>query len=248
MKGFIATLQRELASLWFTPRAWSLLVALLILQGLTFSSIVASFAEGAQRAFEGRVLDAFYGQSALVPLAYILLCPALTMRSLAEERRSGTIDNLLSAPVSTFDIVLGKYMATLVTFVLLWLPSVAYPMILSQVTDIDWRTIIATYAGISAVGAGALAIGTLFSALTRSQSLAMALTVASLVILFLAGVVEPVLDDGVLRQLCNYIAIQPQLAETSQGIISLSRVVYDATLITFPLFLATRLVASWRWS
>jgi ABC-2 type transport system permease protein len=248
MTGFCATFRRELGSLWLTPLAWILLFSLVVLQGAVFASIVANFAATTEAILDVGPLQAFYGQSVLVPLTYMFLCPALTMRSFAEERKSGTIENLLSAPVAIPAIVLGKFVAALVTFTLLWVPSVAYPLILRQVADIDWHTVATSYLGIYGLGAGFLAVGIFCSAVARGQFIALILaTGISLLFLFL-GTAQYAVDDGWLRQLCDQVAIQSQLAEMSQGIISLRRVAFDATLVSFPLFLSTRIVGAWRWS
>jgi ABC-2 type transport system permease protein len=248
MTGFCATLRREFAGLWLTPLAWILLFALLVLQGAAFVSIVANFAASTELGLEVGPLQAFYGQSVFVPLSFLFLCPTLTMRSFAEERRSGTIENLLSAPVDIKAIVLGKFAAALITFVLLWLPSVAYPLILRQVADIDWHTVAASYLGIYALGAGFLAMGILCSVVARSQFVALVLTTAVVLLVLFFGTAEYAVGDGWLRLLCDQVAIQSQLTEMSQGIISLRRVAFDATLIVLPLFLSTRVVGAWRWS
>jgi ABC-2 type transport system permease protein len=248
MTGFCATFRREFASLWLTHLAWILLFALVVLQGAVFVSIVATFAATAEPNFDVGPLQAFYGQSVLVPLTYLFLCPALTMRSFAEERRSGTIENLLSAPIDIPAIVLGKFAAALVTFTLLWLPSVAYPLILRQVVDIDWHTVATSYLGIYGLGAGLLAIGILCSVVARGQFIALILTTGVFLLFLFLGTAQYALDDGRLRLLFDQVAIQSQLAEMSQGIISLRRVAFDATLVALPLFLSTRIVGSWRWS
>ena len=248
MTGFCATLRRELAGLWLTPLAWILLFALLVLQGAAFASIVANFAATTEPTLEVGPMQAFYGQSVFVPLSFLFLCPTLTMRSFAEERRSGTIENLLSAPVDITAIVLGKYAAALITFAVLWLPSVAYPLILRQIADIDWHTVAASYLGIYGLGAGFLAIGIFCSVVARSQFMALALTTAVVLLFLFFGTAEYAISDGWLRLLYDQVAIQSQLAEMSQGIISLRRVAFDATLIALPLFLSTRIVGAWRWS
>ena len=248
MMGFCATFRREFASLWLSPLAWILLFALVVLQGAVFVSIVANFAATTEPSLDVGPLQAFYGQSVLVPLTYMFLCPALTMRSFAEERRSGTIENLLSSPIGIPAIVLGKFVASLVTFALLWLPSVAYPLILRQVVDIDWHTVATSYLGICGLGAGFLAIGIFCSVVARGQFIAFVLTTGVFLLFLFLGIAQYAVDDGRLRLLCDQVAIQSQLAEMSQGIISLRRVAFDATLVALPLFLSTRIVGSWRWS
>ena len=248
MMALVATLRRELASLWLTPLAWLLWLALLLLQGGVFSTIVTSFATNTEPTLDTGPLQAFYGQSVFVPLTLLFVCPALTMRSFAEERRTGTIENLLSAPISAFAVVLGKFLAAFVSFVLLWLPTLLYPVLLRQVTAIDWRVVGTSYLGLLSVGAGLLAIGILCSAMSKSQFLALVLSSAVLLGLVILGVGENVFDDGWLQLLCSHLSIQSQLAEMAQGVVTLRRLVFDAVLIVFPLFLSIRVVDSWRWA
>jgi len=248
MMGFWSTFKRELGALWFTPLAWVLLVLLLIVQGTVFSSVVGSFAEGAELLAEIGPLEAFYGSGALAPLSHLLLCPALAMRTFAEERRTGTIENLLSAPVSMAAIVLGKYAACVLSFGLLWLPSVTFVFILNQMVEVDWRTATAAYCGILGQAAGLIAAGVLISTLTRSQILSLTLTAGLLIAVLVLGVAEPLLESDAVRSFAQHVSIQAQMGEMSRGIISVRYVVYDLSLVVLPLFVATRIVAAWRWS
>jgi ABC-2 type transport system permease protein len=243
-----ATVRREMASLWLTPLAWILWVVLLLLQGGVFATIVASFASNSEPTLDFGPLQAFYGQSVFVPLTLLLVCPALTMRSLAEERRAGTIENLLSAPVGASAVVLGKYLACLASFIVFWLPTLLYPVVVRHVMPIDWRVVATSYLGLFSLGAGLLAVGVLCSAMSKSQFVALVLTSGTLLFLVVLGVGENVFDEGWLQTLCGHLSIQSQLAEMAQGVVSLRRLVFDATLVVLPLFLAVRVFESWRWS
>jgi len=248
VKGFAATLKRELVSLWMTPLAWLLFIPLVLLQGGVFATIVTSFATNPEPLVDIGPLQAFYGQSVFVPLALLFTCPALTMRSFAEERRSGTIENLLAAPVTATAIVLGKYVAALLSFIILWLPTLLYPLTLRGVLFVDWHVVGTSYIGIFGIGAGLIAIGILCSTMSRTQFLALVLSSGILLAFVLLGIGENVFEDGGLQSLCSHLSIQSQLAECSQGLLSLRRFVFDGTLAALPLFLSIRVVDSWRWS
>ena len=86
-------------------------------------------------------VQAFFGESMLFYLPLVLLCPGMTMRLFAEERRSGTIETLLTAPVGTAGIVLGKFAAAVVTYVAMWLPTVLYIVVLRRAGSIDWHSV-----------------------------------------------------------------------------------------------------------
>ena len=235
-------------SLWFTPLGWVLAIVLVFLQGGVFVTIVTSFATNPELTLDVGPLQAFYGQSVFVPLALMFVCLPLSMRTFAEERRRGTIDNLLSAPVGASSVVLGKYIAIVVSFIIMWLPSTLFPLLLRHVVDVEWPVVLTSYLGIVGLGVTVLSVGLLCSVITQSQFMALALSSTLLLALLLLGTVEFVGGDGWLKSLCAHVSIQSQLAEMSQGIVATSRLVFDITLSALAIYLATRVVDSWRWS
>ena len=248
MNGFFAIYRRELLSAWVTPIAWGLLVAFLLIQGLSFSLMVSHFANLQQMTLDTGPVQAYFGGSFFLILSLVLICPVLTMAAFAEERRSGTIEALMTAPVSTAGVVLGKYFAVLTTYVILWIPTILYVVILSDTGNVVWQKIAASYLGVFGVGAGYLAIGLFMSALTRSQLLAAVLSVLVVFGLFILGFGEYVFPPGPLRDVSSYISMNAQMAEFSKGVVDLRRIVFDLTVVALPLFLTTRWVESWRWN
>lgn len=248
MSGFFAVYRREMLSLWVTPLAWVLLSVFLLLQGGVFYSIVVHFAQMTDLTLDTGPLQAYFGQhSVLISVTLLLICPALTMRTFAEERRSGTIESLLTAPVSATALVLGKYGAVLSTYALIWAPTVLYAVILRTTGSVDWPVVGTSYLGLGLVGAAYLALGVLMSSLTRSQLVALLLTIFVQFGLFVLGIGEYVFDPGPLRDLCAHVSLSTQLEEMSKGIVDLRRVVFDLSLVGWGLFVTTRVVDSWRW-
>jgi ABC-2 type transport system permease protein len=247
MTGLIAIYRREMLSLWVTPLAWVLLFIFLLLQGASFYQILIHFASFSNVSIDQGPVQAYFGQSLFLVLTLLLVCPALTMRLFAEERRSGTIETLLTAPVSATDVVLAKYLATLTTFVLMWAPTVLYIVILRTTGHVDWHVVAASYLGVIGVGAGYLAVGTLMSAMTRSQLIAMMLTALVIFGLLIFGIGERIFDAGPLRELCAHVSVLSQVDELSKGIVDARRLVFDGTLVVLSLFVTIRVVDSWRW-
>ncbi|HEX3594874.1 MAG TPA: ABC transporter permease subunit [Polyangiaceae bacterium] len=247
MTGFIAVFRREMLSLWVTPLAWVLLFIFLLLQGASFYQILLHFASFSNVSIDSGPVQAYFGQSLFLVLSLLLVCPALTMRLFAEERRSGTIEGLLTAPVSAGQVVLGKYAATLTTFGLMWLPTVLYIVILRTSGDVDWHVVASSYLGVMGVGAGYLAVGTLMSAMTRSQLVAMMLTALVIFGLLIFGIGERIFEPGPIRDACAHVSVLSQVDELSKGIVDLRRLVFDASLVALPLFVSVRVVDSWRW-
>lgn len=247
MSGLWAVFRREMLSLWVTPLAWVVLFVFLLLQGISFYLLVDHFSHFTSAALEQDPTQAYFS-SLFVPISLLLICPALSMRLFAEERKSGTIESLLTAPVAPWAVVWAKYLAVLATFVLLWLPTVLYVVIVRNVADVDWAVVAASYGGIFAVGAAYLAIGALMSALAYNQLSAHLLTTFALFGLFLLGVGERIFDPGVLRDLCAHVSVLSQLEDFAQGVIDPARLVFDASVAGVCLLMTQRVVESWRWA
>jgi ABC-2 type transport system permease protein len=247
VRGLVAIYKREMLSLWVTPLAWVLLFIFLLIQGASFYQILIHFASFTNVSIDQGPVQAYFGQSLFLVLSLLLVCPALTMRLFAEERRSGTIESLLTAPVSATSVVLAKYLATLSTFALMWAPTVLYVVILRRTGDVDWHVVASSYLGVLGVGAGYLAVGTLMSAMTRSQLVAMMLTALVIFGMLIFGIGERIFDPGPIREACAHVSVLSQVDELSKGIVDLRRLVFDGSLVALPLFVATRVVDSWRW-
>lgn len=246
MTGFVAVLRRELWRYWVTPLAWVLLVVFLLLQGTSFALVLTHATQS-----EGASIDAgplkFYFGSAFVHISLMLVCPALTMGAFSEERKAGTLETLLTAPVTGAAVTLAKYVAALVTLKLFWLPTLLYVVILRTTGHVDWAVIGSSWLGIISLGALYLSVGVLMSAMTESQLLSVLLSTVIIFSIFVLGIGEQVFDDGLLRETCAHISVLTQLDEFSSGIVDARRLVFDGSVIAFCLFLSVRVVDSWRW-
>ena len=247
MKGFWPLYKRELFAMFVTPLAWVLIVAFLVTQGLHFTVLVSHFTAQADLSADQGPVQAFFGQTIFLYLPLLILCPGLTMRLFAEERRSGTIEPLLTAPVSTAAVVLAKYAAAVTTYVAMWAPTLLYMVVLGRTGDLDKGVVAAGYMGVLGVGSAYLAIGLLMSALTKNQMTALVLSTLVTVSLFILGIGEMLTEDGVIHDLCAHVSVWAQMDDFSKGIVDLRRIVFDGSLIVLPLFLTTRVVDSWRW-
>ena len=247
MNGLLAVYRREMLSLWVTPLAWVLLTVFLLLQGISFYTVVVHVSTAPSVSVDAGPLQTYFGESIFLVVSLLLLCPALTMRLFAEERRSGTLETLLTAPVTATAVVLGKYLAVLSTYLGMWLPTLLYVLILHGTGAVDWWVVGASYLGVTGIGAGYLAIGTLMSAMTSSQLVAFMLTVFCQFGLFVLGVGEYVFDPGPLFAVCSHVSVFAQMSDFARGIVDLRRLVFDLSLVVAPLFVTARVVDSWRW-
>jgi ABC-2 type transport system permease protein len=248
MRSFWPIFKRELFAFFVTPLAWVLIVVFLVVQGMHFFLLVDHFSRTADISGDETPLSAFFGNTVLLYLVLLVLVPPMTMRLFAEERRSGTIETLMTAPVSSAAVVLAKYAAVLLTYVAMWAPTALYLVILGRTGNLDWHAAASSYLGVLLVGAGYLSLGLCASALTRSQFLAMVWTALVLLVLFILGVGEFVTREGTaLHAICAYVSVWAHMNDFASGLIDTRRLVFYGTLTVLPLFVATRAVDAWRW-
>jgi ABC-2 type transport system permease protein len=247
VKGFWAIYKRELFALFVTPMAWAMIFVFLVIQGWHFYLLVDYFARNVELSVDQGPVQAFFGESIIFYFPLVLLCPGMTMRLFAEERRTGTIETLLTAPVTTAGIVLGKFAGALTAYAAMWAPTLLYVVVLRRAGEIDWNVVATSYTGVLLIGAGYLAIGTLMSAMTKSQLTAIVLSSLVILGLFVIGVGEFIFDSGITHDVCAYVSVFSQMGEMSKGIVDLRRLVLDATMIALPLFVTVRAVDAWRW-
>jgi ABC-2 type transport system permease protein len=249
MRAFWPIYKRELFAFFVTPLAWVLITVFLFMQGLHFLTIVDTFASTGQAVSDQTPLQAFFGNTVLLYLVLFLLVPPMTMRLFAEERRSGTIESLMTAPVSSWSVVLAKYASVLTTYIVMWAPTVLYLVILKRTGEIDWRVAGAAYLGVFLVGASYMAIGLLMSAITKSQFLALVLTALVIMGLFVGGILEFVSREGtLLHDVASHISVWTHMNDFASGIVDSRRLVFYASIIVLPLFTTSRVVDSWRWT
>jgi len=248
MRSFWPIYKRELFAFFVTPLAWVLITVFLVVQGMHFFLLVDHFASQGQAVSDQTPLQAFFGNTVLLYLVLFLLIPPMTMRLFAEERRSGTIESLMTAPVSAVGVVLAKYAAVLTTYIAMWAPTSLYLVILRQTGDIDWHVAASAFLGVLLVGAGYMSLGMLMSAITKSQFLALVLSALLILVLFILGIGEFVTREGTLmHDICAHVSVWAHMNDFASGVIDSRRLVFYGSLIVLPLFVTVRAVDAWRW-
>jgi ABC-2 type transport system permease protein len=247
VRAFWPIYKRELFAFFVTPLAWVLICVFLAVQGMHFYLLVDHFSSQVELSDQTPVM-AFFGNTVLLYVILFLLVPPMTMRLFAEERRSGTIEGLMTAPVSSTAVVLAKYAAAVTTYVAMWGPTVLYLVILGRAGEVDWHAAGASYLGVFLVGASYLSVGLMMSALTKSQFLALILTALVILALFILGIGEFITREGSLvHDICSHVSVWAQMNDFASGIVDSRRLVFDLSLIVLPLFITTRAVDAWRW-
>lgn len=244
---------RELRSYFASPIAYILLAMFAIIFGYFFFSAVAIFVDYASRVQPGMQappmnVDQFIIQPTLGNFTIILLflSPMITMRLFAEEKRSGTIELLLTSPVRDFEIILGKWLAALLLFACMLAVSMLNLSVVFLLSTPDWRALAVGYLGLLLMGGTFLALGAFISTLTKNQIVAGALTFGTFLMLWVLDWVNAY-STSTLGKVCQYIAIAPHFEQFSKGVIELKDAVYYLSAIGLGLFLSKRSLESLRW-
>jgi len=245
VNGALAVLRRELKAYFYSPLAYVILTFFLAIQGYYFSVIVAFLAD--PRFPGGKPLELFFGQTIFTWLVLIFAGTFLTMRLLSEEFKSGTIETLMTAPVSETQVVLGKYLAALLFYLFLWAPTLIYVAVVRAFTPVDWGPVAASYLGIVGIGALFLAIGIFASATSKNQIVAAIVTFFCLLVLFSVGLMENLVNGATAKAILGHLNLWTHMDDFAKGIVDSRRLVYYASGVGFFLFLTTRALAARKW-
>ena len=181
----------------------------------------------------------------------IFIVPFLTMRLVAEEKRQKTMELLYTTPITSGQIVWGKYLAALVILFCTLLLTITYPVLVQIVAKdqngVEWRSVLLGYAGLFLMGAAYMALGLFISACTESQVVASLITFVLLLMTWIIG--WSAQDaEGWVRDFVTYLATVSHLDSFSRGTIELKDVVYFLSIISLGLFATHRAIEAHRWS
>jgi ABC-2 type transport system permease protein len=235
--------RRELAAFFYSPIAYAIATLMLGVNGAMF--VIAL------NAFDGDL-----GQS--VPILYgwlvywfvsVLVPPLLTMRLFSEEKRSGTIETLMTAPVSDAGVVFGKYLAVLGYYAVLWLPTLSYFVVVRLLGgNPDLGLFVSCLLGTVLCGALFLAIGLFTSACTSNQVLAASSALVINLVLFFLPLAAYAMAKAETREFLERYALM-NIFQSSflNGVVDTAHVVYLVSLAGFFLFLTVRVVEARKW-
>jgi len=250
----LAIARRELLAFFHAPIAYVVLVLFLALQGFSFWAVVEVLADPARPAGYGAVLRTQFGGTFLFWAVDFAVISLLAMRLVAEERRSGTWEALLTTPVSEGQVVLGKWLGALAFYLLLWLPTALYPVVLAIYappgSEIDAGPIAAAYLGAALSGAGFLALALAASSATESQVVAAVVAFAALLAFLLLGQLADVAGDlgSAAGAIVHHLDLRGHMDDMARGAIDLDAVVLWGSLSAVGLAAAAVLCARGRGS
>jgi ABC-2 type transport system permease protein len=228
--------RRELGAYFVSPIAYLVTAAFLLISGYLFSVILIT---SQLASMEGLFFN--------INVILLFIAPLLTMRLLAEEQRSGTIEVLLTAPVRDWEVVLGKFLASLGMFCVMLLLTLFYPFIIWRLGgNPDYGPIISSYIGLLLLAGAMLAIGTMASALTENQIVAAVLAFVILLVLWLIGAAGNVVTGA--AEVFQALSLPDRYNDFARGAVNLEDVVYYLSLMIGALFIATRILETRRYS
>ncbi|AKF06418.1 ABC transporter permease [Sandaracinus amylolyticus] len=241
--------KREIVSFFVSPLAYVVLTAWMVICGFEFY-LLAAFAAGqpltAGAASEG-LLAQYFGGTTLFYMPLLVIVPLLTMRLIAEESRAGTIEPLLTAPVSETAIVLGKFVAAMVFWSALFVPTLMYAWLTSRFGDVDLGALGATYFGLLLLGLSWMSVGTLMSAIGRNQIVAAMLTFLAVAGHFMIGLGQFVFPDDGAREVFEYVSVWGQMSAFATGVVDTRYLVWDLSTAALALFVAVRVLEARRY-
>jgi ABC-type uncharacterized transport system/ABC-2 family transporter protein len=249
----LAMARRELLATFHSPIAYVVIVLFLALEGFSFWAVVEVLADPSRPAGYGAVLRTHFGGTFLYWAVLFAVVALVTMRLVAEERRQGTWEALLTTPVGEGEVVLGKWLGATAFYALLWLPTAVYPIVLAAYappgTEIDGGPIVSAYLGVALSGAGFLALGLCASAATESQVVSAVTCFAALLGLLLVGQLGDVTRDlDQLSALVHHLDLRAHMDDLARGAIELDAIALFGGLVAVGLAGAVVLAARGRGS
>jgi len=181
-----------------------------------------------------------------VTIMILFVMPMVTMRTYSEEKRSGTIELLLTSPLTDAEIILGKFFGALGLYAAMLLVTLLYIGILFVYGHPEWRPVIAAYVGLLLMGGAFVSIGLLISSTTNNQIVAGIVTFVVFLMLWIIGWFADSAGPTI-GPITSYLSITEHFDDFSKGIIDTKHVLYYLSLITFGLFLTAKSVDTERW-
>jgi ABC-2 type transport system permease protein len=252
LRNIVAIADKELRSYFASPIAYIIIGLFALLFGWFFfvylnffvqrSSGMGPMGGGASNINQDMIRYVLMNSAVII----LFVMPMITMRTYAEEKRSGTIELLLTSPLTDVQIILGKFLGAMGLYAAMLLVTLLYMAILFIYGNPEWRPIAAGYLGLLLMGGCFISVGLLISSLTKNQIVAGVMTFAVFLMLW---VINWIADQSgpLTRNVVNYLSIVDHFDDFARGIIDTKHLVYYVSFITFGLFLTAKSVDSERW-
>jgi ABC-2 type transport system permease protein len=253
VRNSLAIAGKEIRSYFASPIAYIMIGLFSLLFGYFFFAYLMEFVRQSEQMMQfggggganvNQMMIRGLFQNAAVIILFVM--PMITMRTYSEEKRSGTIELLLTSPITDLEIIIGKFIGALALYGAMLLVTMLYMLILFKIGNPEWRPIVAGYVGLLLMGGCFLSAGLFISSLTKNQIVAGFLTFATFLMLWIINWLGES-SGPTTRDVLNYLSITEHLDDFSRGIIDTKHLVYYLSFITFGLFLTAKSVDSERW-
>ncbi len=250
----LSIIKRELKAYFVSPIAYVVLAIFLIITGFFFWNMLMYFnlrsmqmaqnpyMAGGMSLNEMVMRPLFQNMSVII----LLVIPMLTMRLYAEEKKSGTIELLFTAPLTDVETAGGKFLAAFFMFFLMSGLTLLYPFILSRVSTIEWGPVWSGYIGFLLMGATFISIGLLISAFTSNQIVAAVLSFGVLLFFWIIGWSSE-FAGGIFSKVLSYLSIIEHFDDFAKGVCDTRDIVYYLSFIFLGLFATVQVLASSKW-
>ena len=252
MRNILAIAGKELRAYFHSPIAYLVMTVWAVLSGFVFYLFTGAYIA---YSFRMQSMGGMGGQPPLslneviirqmlegiLMVVALFLLPLVTMRLYAEEKRSGTIELLLTSPLTDFQIILGKYLGALALYVVLVALTFLYLTVLFIYGNPNAKPLLANVLGLLLFGAGLLALGMWISTFTKNQIIAAVVSMVFFLLLYILNWPSDFSFNAVTRVM-SYMALSTHLDNFAKGVIDLSDVVYYVSLVVIGIFLTGRSV------
>ena len=256
MKNILAIAAKDIRSQFVSPIAYVVLTGFLLLGGWFFFNLLARFSFLLQLYLSFRNPDAMQrlnlNEFVIAPLLHnlsvvlVILVPVITMRSFAEEKRSGTYELLMTSPLTITQIVLGKFLGAFVFVLVMVLLTGVYPLILVLYGNPEPGVILAGLLALLLLATAFVSVGLLTSSFTENQIIAAVTCLVALLLLYVIS--WPAETAGAtLGAVLKYVSLTEHFGEMVKGVIDTRDLVYFLSITILALFLTQRSVESLRW-
>ena len=252
MRNILVICRKELGSYFASPIAYILLTLFGVIFGYFFWVVLGSFINYSMEAqmsgssypmnLNEQIIRPLLSNVAVIGLFFI---PLITMRLFAEEKRSGTIELLATSPIRDIEIVIGKWLASVVLYACLLLFTAINFAFLFRYGHPDWKPLVIAYLGLLLQAGGLLAVGTFISTLTKNQIIAGAVTFAVCLLLWIVGWVD--YETAGWAHVLSYFSVVNHFESFARGVLDSKDAIFYGTVIFTGLFFTARSMESLRW-
>jgi ABC-2 type transport system permease protein len=257
MRNFLFILVKEIKSYFNSPIAFVVITIFTILTGYYFYNIFAAFSTISFQAQTDPMIANRYGalnitENVIRPFigtlsgVMLIILPMLTMRVFSEEKKTGTIELLLTFPVQDIEAILGKFAGCMGIFGIMLILSFPSILLVEFFGDPEWGVILTGYLGLVLMGSAFVSLGVFMSTLTENQIIAAVLTFSALLVFYLISYSSGFVGEG-LGRILEYLSFDYHIRNFVKGVIDSSDVIYYILFTIFFLFLSMRSLESKRW-